>query len=255
MPDVCAERAFLPDDVARRARGARAAAHLRVGAAGRRLSGSSRSRSPTSWSWPAWSTASTWPGSPRWPRSGRRSRATGPLVVIGGPLTFSNPVPAAPFADVMLAGRRRGDAARADRGAARRAPTAPRCSPAWPRGPASTCRRSTASACPPSPPRRRAPARLLADPDAAHRAARHVPDRGRARLLPRLHLLRDAAVDQRRHAAGRPRQGAVADPRRRAARRPGRRRGHRSPRPARDPARASSTAAARSASPACAPIG
>src|SRR5439155_21565748 len=27
-----------------------------------------------------------------------------PLVVIGGPLTFSNPVPAGPFADVMILG-------------------------------------------------------------------------------------------------------------------------------------------------------
>ncbi len=37
MPGVAAERAFLPDDVAQAPRGARAAAHLRVGAAGRRL--------------------------------------------------------------------------------------------------------------------------------------------------------------------------------------------------------------------------
>src|SRR6185503_18895104 len=27
-----------------------------------------------------------------------------PLIVIGGPLTFSNPIPAAPYADVMLLG-------------------------------------------------------------------------------------------------------------------------------------------------------
>jgi radical SAM superfamily enzyme YgiQ (UPF0313 family) len=35
--------------------------------------------------------------------AGARGRRT-PLVVVGGPLTFSNPVPAAPFADVMLLG-------------------------------------------------------------------------------------------------------------------------------------------------------
>jgi hypothetical protein len=35
-------------------------------------------------------------------RAGTRRRS--PLIVIGGPLTFSNPVPAGPFADVMLLG-------------------------------------------------------------------------------------------------------------------------------------------------------
>ena len=34
-----------------------------------------------------------------------------PLIVVGGPLTFSNPVPAAPFADVIAARRGRRDAA------------------------------------------------------------------------------------------------------------------------------------------------
>ncbi len=74
-----------------------------------------------------------------------------PLVIIGGPLTFSNPIPAAPYADVILMGeceetlpelcealRRRARARRAARGPGRRAP-------------ASTCRQSMARGCPRSP--------------------------------------------------------------------------------------------------------
>ena len=134
-------------------------------------------------------------------------------------------------------GRGRGDAARADRGAPRGAATAT----ALLAGLAARPGFYVPSIHGDAPARgrrgeRREPARLLADPDAAHRAARHVPDRARARLPPRLHLLRDAAVDQRRHAPGRAREGEVADPGRRPPRRAGRRRGHRSPGLARDPA-------------------
>ena len=112
----------------------------------------SRSRSPTSWRSPAWSTAWTWPGSPRSPRSAPAAPASAdPLVVVGGPLTFSNPVPAAPFADVMLLGEARRrcpqliDALRdePDRAGAAGRPGR-RC-------PASTCRRSTARGCRRSP--------------------------------------------------------------------------------------------------------
>jgi len=38
------------------------------------------------------------------PSGGHHRRRRQPLVVIGGPITFSNPVPAGPFADVMLMG-------------------------------------------------------------------------------------------------------------------------------------------------------
>ena len=104
MPDVCAERAFLPDDAAQAARGARAAAHVRIGAPGRRL--------PIV----AFSLAYELEiaglvdcldlaGIPAFAEERAGSgRAGNPLVVVGGPLTFSNPIPAAPFADVMLLG-------------------------------------------------------------------------------------------------------------------------------------------------------
>ncbi len=100
---MAAERAFLPDDAARRGPAATRCAPTRAG--GRwATSRWWRSRWPTSWSWPGWSTAWTWPGS-RLLAEERLARAERfPLIVIGGPLTFSNPVPAAPFADVMLLG-------------------------------------------------------------------------------------------------------------------------------------------------------
>ncbi|MBC8133977.1 MAG: radical SAM protein [Deltaproteobacteria bacterium] len=41
-------------------------------------------------------------------RAGAKARRRQPLVVIGGPLTFSNPVPAGPFADVILLGEGEG---------------------------------------------------------------------------------------------------------------------------------------------------
>ena len=73
-----------------------------------------------------------------------------PLVVIGGPLTFSNPVPAAPYADVILLGEAEEtiielcEAIRSStsRGGAAGAPGE--------RGPGSTSRPSTASARRPS---------------------------------------------------------------------------------------------------------
>ena len=70
LPDVSAERAFLPDD----------AAAARVAGEPLRTYESARSSANAG--------------------TGR----TFPLVVVGGPLTFSNPVPAAPYADVILLG-------------------------------------------------------------------------------------------------------------------------------------------------------
>ena len=160
MDDVCAERAFLPDDVAPGARRARAAAHLRVGAAGRRLpdrrvlarlrAGAGRpGRLPRHGRHPA-----------RSPRSAPRDRGTCRSIVIGGPLTFSNPVPAGALRRRDADGRSRGDAARAARRAARRA--RPRRAARRPGRAARLlrARRCTARACPPiAAARRREPAR------------------------------------------------------------------------------------------------
>ena len=98
------------------------------------------------------------------------------------------------------------------------------------------------------------PARALGDPHAEHRARRHVPHRDRARLLARLHLLRDAPLDQRRHAHRAEGEDPRVDPRRRAARRPRRRGGERSPEDRVDRRALSPSAAARSASRPCGPI-
>jgi len=103
LPDVCAERAFLPDD-------ARAAV-----AAGEPLRTYESARPVGDFPVVAFSLAYELElaglvdcldlaGIPLFADE-RAARADKfPLVVIGGPLTFSNPVPAAPYADVMLLG-------------------------------------------------------------------------------------------------------------------------------------------------------
>ena len=96
LPGVAAERAFLPDD----AQAARAAGEplrdLRVGAAGGRLPGASPSRSPTSWSWPGWSTASTWPASRASPRSAPRTPNATRWSSSAGPSPSRTPSPPRP---------------------------------------------------------------------------------------------------------------------------------------------------------------
>ena len=220
LPDVTAERAFLPDDVAPARQHARGAAHLRVGAPDRRLpgrgvlaglrAGDRRAR--------------------RLPRSGRHPRLLGdgarqatpgpshPLVVIGGPLTFSNPVPAGALRRRDPARRGGGDwwpsSATAIREERHRAPP---CWPTWRDGPGFYVPAIHGEKLPPiAAAADELPARPLADPHAAHRARQHVPHRAGARLPPRLHLLRDAPVDQRRHAPRGARTRAVADSRGRA---------------------------------------
>ena len=150
---------------------ARAAAHLRIGAPGRRLPDRRVLARLRAGARRRWSTAWTWPASRRSPTSAPAAPARVPLIVIGGPLTFSNPVPAAPFADVILLGEAEETLPELVDGAARGAGSRARCWPAWPRAPASTCRRSTATRLPAvAAADGRAPARALADPHAAHRA-------------------------------------------------------------------------------------
>ncbi len=215
-------RAGVP---ARRRRGRppppRAAGHLRIGPAHRRLSGAWRSRWPTSWRWPAWCDCLDLAGIPPLAsRAGARAQRH-PLVVVGGPLTFSNPVPAGPCADVMVMGEAEEASPRSSRPwpatAAVTPATARRCWRHWP-GPGfyvPSIHGETAAG------RRRRPRRpaagVFADPHPAHRAVGHVPDRARAGLPPRLHLLRDAPLDQRGHAPGGARAGAGARARGRAA--------------------------------------
>ena len=130
----------------------------------------------------------------------RRDRdARHPLILAGGPLTFSNPMPLAAIVDAIVVGEadsRVVTAVRAARGGtnARRPARRPREDPARlradaPHGAAARRRRG-----------RRAAPRALRDSHAAHRALRHVSHRDRARVLARLQLLRDAPVDERRHA-------------------------------------------------------
>src|SRR3954469_9776356 len=105
LPGISAERAFLPDD-ARAARGQREGLHTYESG-----------RSVGDFSIVAFSLAYELEiaglvdcldlaGIPAFAEEraavGQSSKT--PLIVIGGPLTFSNPVPAAPYADVMLLG-------------------------------------------------------------------------------------------------------------------------------------------------------
>jgi radical SAM superfamily enzyme YgiQ (UPF0313 family) len=69
-----------------------------------------------------------------------------PLVVGGGPLTFSNPVPLGPFCEVILLGEGEQIVVELIEAAREASGPAPRSWPTWPHGRASTCRPSTASA-------------------------------------------------------------------------------------------------------------
>ena len=172
LPDVSAERAFLPDD-------ARARAPERAS----RCAPTNRARPVGDFPIVAFSLAYELElaGAGRLPRARRHPgarRASAPrapphpLIVIGGPLTFSNPMPAAPFADVILHGRGRGAAARARR--RRCATSRDRAALLGRPGDAPGLLRAVA---PRRAAARRSPgaadeqaAGLLADPHAAHRA-------------------------------------------------------------------------------------
>jgi len=58
----------------------------------------------SNWSWPAWSLVLDLARIPALRSERAAHTRTFPLVVLGGPLTFSNPVPAGPFADVIVMG-------------------------------------------------------------------------------------------------------------------------------------------------------
>ena len=122
-----------------------------------------------------------------------------PFILAGGPLTFSNPLPLAPFCDAIIMGEAEAlvvDVLRASRDPRvdRRRSTRSRTSRT------SSCRRTTARLPGVAKVRRRAPPGVGADPHARRGAVGHVPPRDGARLLARLHVLRDAPLDQRRHA-------------------------------------------------------
>ena len=197
-PRRVAERAFLPDDVAaQRASGAplctyesgrpvsscargRALGRVRAGA----CRGDRRARAVA---------AS--------PRSRAERDASAPFVLCGGPLTNSNPLPLAPFADAILMGEAEESVHQALDVLAAAATKDEALRRARARDPellrAEHPRRGAAAA---GQGRAREAAGVGADPHAAHRALEHVPARGRARLLARLRVLRDAAQHQRRHA-------------------------------------------------------
>jgi radical SAM superfamily enzyme YgiQ (UPF0313 family) len=103
MPDVMAERAFLPDDAAEARR------------AGERLHTYESDRPVGDFSVVAFSLAYElelaglvdcldMAGIPAFADERAEHARRWPLVVLGGPLTFSNPSPSAPFADVILMG-------------------------------------------------------------------------------------------------------------------------------------------------------
>jgi radical SAM superfamily enzyme YgiQ (UPF0313 family) len=103
LPDVSAERAFLPDEPAR------------AGRPSEPLLTYESMRPVSDFQVVAFSlayelelagvvTCLDLAGIPVLARERADARRLHPLVVIGGPLTFSNPVPAGPFADVMLLG-------------------------------------------------------------------------------------------------------------------------------------------------------
>ncbi|HEX3697334.1 MAG TPA: radical SAM protein [Polyangia bacterium] len=107
LPDVCAERAFLPDDVAA-ARIAREA-----------LLTYESSRPVSNFRVVAFSLAYELElaglvdcldlsGIPAFASERAQNPGRYPLIVIGGPLTFSNPVPAGPYADIMILGEAEG---------------------------------------------------------------------------------------------------------------------------------------------------
>ena len=221
-----AERAFLPDDVDAWRAGAAAARHLRGRDAGRRAAPSSRSRSPTSSSSPGCSTASSSPGCRSSPPSAARSH---PLVVAGGPLTFSNPLPLGAFVDVVVLGEAEELAAVLLAAVAAEPDRARAARRAWRAPTASGCRRSTASACRRSPRRttrscRRA--RTVLTPNTELRSMFLIePERGCSRGCTYCVMRRSTNGGMRMVA---PDARARRHPRRRAPRRPGRRGGDRS---------------------------
>ena len=106
LPDFCAERAFLPDD-ARAARDAREP--LRTYESGRPVGDFPIVAFSLAYELELAGLVDCLDlaGIPAFAeeRAGRAGHAGRvPLVVIGGPLTFSNPIPAAPYADVILMG-------------------------------------------------------------------------------------------------------------------------------------------------------
>jgi radical SAM superfamily enzyme YgiQ (UPF0313 family) len=103
LPDVSAERAFLPDDVAH-ARDAREP--LRTYESARPVGDFAIVAFSLAYELELAGVVDCLDlaGIPAFAeeRAGRSGRV--PLIVMGGPLTFSNPIPAAPYADVMLMG-------------------------------------------------------------------------------------------------------------------------------------------------------
>ncbi len=127
MPDVSAERAFLPDDVG----------HAR--AAREPLRTYESTRPVGDFAIVAFSLAYELElagvvdcldlaGIPAFAdeRAARGGRV--PLIVVGGPLTFSNPIPAAPYADVMLLGETERACPRSPRRTTKTCPRSPRFS-------------------------------------------------------------------------------------------------------------------------------
>ena len=117
-----------------------------------------------------------------------------PRIIMGGPLTFSNPLPAAPFVDAMIVGE-------ADDAVVDAAPGS------HPGRRVVGCDRRTRWGLRTRPSRRdlarrgqgyrRAVAGVCAHLGTRRRTFRHVLDRGRARVSPHLHLLRHAPEHQR----------------------------------------------------------
>src|SRR3954452_15898494 len=103
MPDVSAERAFLPDDIGR-ARDAREP--LRTYESARPVGDFAIVAFSLAYELELAGVVDCLDlaGIPAFAeeRAGRAGKI--PLIVMGGPLTFSNPIPAAPYADVMLLG-------------------------------------------------------------------------------------------------------------------------------------------------------
>jgi len=103
LPDFSAERAFLPDDV-RRARDAREP--LRTYESGRPVGDFSIVAFSLAYELELAGLVDCLDlaGIPAFAEERAALKGRIPLVVVGGPLTFSNPIPAAPYADVMLLG-------------------------------------------------------------------------------------------------------------------------------------------------------
>jgi len=103
MPDVSAERAFLPDDV----RAARASGDpLRTYESARPVGDFAVVAFSLAYELELAGLAECLDmiGLPLFADERAAAPRPAPLIVIGGPLTFSNPVPAAPYADVILMG-------------------------------------------------------------------------------------------------------------------------------------------------------